>query len=169
MNAPACIYFSFKINVYFRGLFQQITSFRTPSILIFFLLGVCFRLITLFRTPSSFIFFLLGVHFRLITPFHSPCSFIFFLLGVHFHLITPSSPSLNLTRHPIPHGTMNFPCKTPSPGAVAPALYFNLPEYPSLFEYVCCTGENVPIKQKKPARTLSQEFPDRGLLLLIIS
>ena len=148
MNAPACIYFSFKINVYFRGLFQQITSFRTPSILIFFLLGVCFRLITLFRTPSSF---------------------IFFLLGVHFHLITPSSPSLNLTRHPIPHGTMNFPCKTPSPGAVAPALYFNLPEYPSLFEYVCCTGENVPIKQKKPARTLSQEFPDRGLLLLIIS
>ena len=68
MNAPACIYFSFKINVYFRGLFQQITSFRTPSILIFFLLGVHFRLITPFRTPNSFIFFLLGVHFRLITP-----------------------------------------------------------------------------------------------------
>ena len=48
MNAPACIYFSFKINVYFRGLFQQITSFRTPSILLFFLLGVHSHLITPF-------------------------------------------------------------------------------------------------------------------------
>ena len=75
MNAPACIYFSFKINVYFRGLFQQITSFRTPSILIFFLLGVCFRLITLFRTPSSFDFLPSGGVFppnHSIPPFPQP-------------------------------------------------------------------------------------------------